>query len=113
MSDSLSSGDHGGYGLYGGEPSQAQLDRYFHLDAGDRELVDARRGAHNRLGFALQLGTVRFLGRFLADPTDMPAPVVVYLAAQLDIDDPDVLKGYARRQSTQWEHAEQIRRAYG
>jgi len=113
VSDSLSSGDHGGYGLYGGEPSQARLDRYFHLDAGDRELVDARRGAHNRLGFALQLGTVRFLGRFLADPTDMPAPVVVYLAAQLDIDDPDVLKGYARRQSTQWEHAEQIRRAYG
>jgi len=100
-------------GGYADAVSAAQLDRYFHLDAADRELVDARRGAQNRLGFALQLGTVRFLGRFLADPTDMPAPVVVYVAAQLGIDDPDVLKGYARRQSTQWEHAEQIRRAYG
>ena len=38
---------------------------------------------------------------------------MVYVAAQLGIDDPGVLKGYARRQSTQWEHAEQIRRAYG
>ena len=101
------------YGRYTGELSQAQLDRYFHLDAADRRLVEARRGAHNRLGFAVQLGTVRFLGTFLPDPTDVPAPVVAYTAAQLDIDDPAVLKDYARRRSTQWEHAEQIQRAYG
>jgi len=101
------------YGRYAGEPSQAQLDRYFHLDAADRALVDARRGAHNRLGFAVQLGTVRFLGTFLPDPTDVPGPVVAYAAAELDIADPGVLKAYAQRRSTQWEHAEQIQRAYG
>ncbi len=102
-----------GYGRYASDPSRAQLDRYFHLDAADRELVDVRRGEHNRLGFAVQLGTVRFLGTFLPDPTDVPELVVAHLAAQLGSADPGVLKGYAQRRSTQWEHAEQIRAAYG
>jgi len=100
------------YGRYTGDPSRAQLDRYFHLDAADRELVDVRRGERNRLGFAVQLGTVRFLGTFLPDPTDVPELVVAHVAAQLGIADPGMFKGYAQRRSTQWEHAEQIRAAY-
>jgi len=93
--------------------ASGKLDRYFHLDAADRELVDVRRGEHNRLGFAVQLGTVRFLGTFLPNPTDVPELVAVHVAAQLGIADPGVFKGYAQRRFTQWEHAEQIRTSYG
>jgi TnpA family transposase len=101
------------YGRFAGSPERAELERFFFLDDADRALVGKRRGDHNRLGFSLQLGTVRFIGLFLADPLDVPAVVVDYLAGQLGVADASVVKRYAERQSTQWEHAAEIRQAYG
>jgi Domain of unknown function (DUF4158) len=48
-----------GYGRFEGEPSQAELERFFFLDDADRDLVARRPGPQSQLGFAVQLGTVR------------------------------------------------------
>lgn len=94
------------------ETTPAQLDRYCHLDIADLDLVEVRRGDHNRLGFAVQLGMVRFLGTLLPGPTDVLDAVVAYVADQLAVH-PAELKGCAARRSTQWEHAAPISQAYG
>ena len=101
------------YGRYQGTPTNLQLDRYFHLDDADRRLVLARRGDHNRLGFAVQLSTVRFLGTFLANPIEVPSNVVNYLAQQLGIRGTSSLSTYLERETTRWEHSDIIQRRYG
>jgi len=100
------------YGRYAGEPSTDQLARYFHLDDADRELAAAKRWDHMRLGFAVQLGTVRFLGTFLDDPVDVPAGVAGDLARQLEISDPTCLALY-REGRVRWQHAREIRAGFG
>jgi hypothetical protein len=45
------------------------------------------RSNHSRLGFALQLCAVRFLGCFLSNLAQTPSVVVDYLAQQLEMPD--------------------------
>lgn len=70
---------------YAGPPSPHDLARYFHLDDIDHALIAQKRGVHNRLGFSVQLGTVRYLGTFLEDPLAVLQPVLGTLAQQLRI----------------------------
>lgn len=93
------------YGRYAaGPPDQAVLERFFFLDDADRDLVAKRRGDHDRLGWALQLVTVRHVGAFLADPLDVPLVVLNYVAAQLGVADPSCVKRYTERDKTRLEH---------
>ena len=108
----LSQDQHRRYGRYADHPSPRQLARYFHLDDRDRQVIARHRGDHNRLGFAVQLGTVRFLGTFLPDPAAVPEHVVSHAADQLSIQDPGCLARYDRPQ-THWDHAAEIKQTYG
>ncbi len=101
------------YGAFESEPTRPELERFFFLDDEDRRLIGKRRGDHSRLGFALQVCTVRYIGLFLQDPLLVPWPVVVYLAEQLDIAEPSSVKWYIEREKTAYEHAWEIEQAFG
>lgn len=48
--------------LLGLPTDEARLIRHWTLDGTDRAAADRRRGAHNQLGFALQLCAFRYPG---------------------------------------------------
>jgi len=100
------------YARYDGEPSAEDLARYFYLSDVDLELIRRRRWDYMRLGFALQLGTVRYLGTFIDRPVNVPPGVISVLAEQLGIAANCDLSPYMEG-NTRWTHAEEIRRTYG
>ena len=102
------------YGHFDGPPTADQLARYFYLSDADRAVVDERRTDRGRLGFAVQLGTVRFLGTFLADLTEVPGVVVRYVGGGLGLEDaPAAFAHYLSRDTTRREHAAEIQARYG
>ncbi len=65
------------------------------------------------ISFGVQIGTLRFLGTFLADPVNIPVGVIAYVATQLGIANPQCIARYAERVQTQQDHAQEIRQHYG
>ncbi|EQC1412857.1 Tn3 family transposase, partial [Providencia rettgeri] len=82
----LSEEQKASYGNYHGELTKETLARYFHLDDFDKVNISEKRGEHNRLGYAVLLCTVRYLGRFPDLASIIPDAVIDFLAEQLHVD---------------------------
>lgn len=85
------------------EVAEADRIAYFLLTGTDKMIVRRRRGDGNRLGFALQYCTLRFLGFVPADLSRVPQSITTYLAGQLDLP-PDALHDYGAREQTRTQH---------
>ena len=60
------------YGQFTSDPTSQQLVDCFRLSEADHKLVHTKMEPHNRLGMAVQLGTLRFLGTFCPIPLLYP-----------------------------------------
>ena len=100
------------YGRYPEVVTPDDLARCFHLSDDDRAQIESCRGHHNRLGFALQLSTVRYLGTFLEDPIAVPSSVLQFVSRQLAIHTTDGLERYRDGEQRE-EHVTKIRKHYG
>lgn len=89
-----------------------KLRKYFTLTKPDMEQVAQRRGPTNRLGFAVQLCTLRWHGYFLPHTTDVPGSVIETLGSQLGLL-PLSLESYPQNEKTRFEHLDRIRQHLG
>jgi hypothetical protein len=82
------------YGQFTRSLSPDELAGCFCFSDDDQRAIARRRGDANRLGFAVQLGTVRYLGRFLENPAAVPAQVVGWTAREIGVSASLDLAGY-------------------
>ncbi len=66
-------------------PTEDDIITFFTLFPEDLKLINQCSGDYNQLGFALQLGTLRYLG-FLPDKLTLaPSKIIEYLASQIRV----------------------------
>jgi TnpA family transposase len=80
---------------------------YFTLSERDRLLVRGQRRAHNRLGFALQVCALRYLGFVPAKLHSAPPAAIGHLAQQLGVA-PRCLAKYGERSQTRTSHLQEV-----
>nr|WP_238351866.1 DUF4158 domain-containing protein [Brevibacillus brevis] len=89
-----------------------ELGTYFTFTQHDLEIIQQRRRDYNRLGFAVQLCVLRYLGWTLSDVKEVPIQVLRYIAKQINADVKS-FASYGEREATKYEHLEEIRKEYG
>jgi hypothetical protein len=91
----------------------ADLARFFTLSLEERAFALSRRGAAHRLGAALQIGALRFLGFMPASLASASPEAIAFAASQLGLS-PEPLNDYGqRRGQTRSDHFDLIRQLLG
>ncbi len=88
------------------------LAKAFTLDRNDLRVIRSLRTDRNRLGYALLLTSVRFVGTFPASLQEVPPVIMGYLCTQLGIDDQISLASYFSSKTVE-RHVRSIRERYG
>ena len=92
--------------------SEWELSVYFTLSQHDLEVIQRRRRGYNRLGFAVHICVLRYLGWTLFDVKEVPAQALSYIAKQVDVD-ANAFASYGERDATKYEHLDEIWKEYG
>lgn len=111
--DFLSPTHRENYGRYPNDLTPEFIANYFFLDDQDREWIRSKRGQFSRLGYALQLTTVRFIGTFYSDLTEIPYKIIERIATQINIDDIQNCLDRYQQSEQRWRHTSEIRIRYG
>ncbi len=85
----------------------SDLIAFFTLSEAEGEWIPVQSSPANRLGFALQLCTLRFMGFIPEDLLNPPPTMVEFVARQLGVD-PGVLAEYGARAQTRSDHLQVI-----
>lgn len=99
------------YGMFPEVIDEDDLARCFHLDARDLAIMGALRRDHSRLGFGIQLGTVRYISVFPSPEILIPSRVIDAIADQLDARPAPSLDTYWTGRQ-RWRHVALIKDRY-
>jgi hypothetical protein len=90
------------------EIGEDNIRKYFLLTHSDLQQVRRCRGNSNRLGFAVQLCTLRWRGYFFPDTSALPLEVLEFLAPQVKTEAVQIPE-YPQNEKTRWEHLDRMR----
>jgi len=96
-------------------PEQIQdedITAFFTLSASDMKEIHRQRGEQNKLGYAIQLCALRYMGFSPNSIADAPLCVTEYVAKQLHLN-PESLSGYGKRIPTRTVHFQRIKSYLG
>jgi len=91
---------------------ESDIISFFTLTDSDLNEIPLQSADYNRLGFALQIGILRYLGFCPDDLMTTPLSVIQYVAFQLEVD-PQKLSYYGQREQTRRAHVRQIEEYIG
>lgn len=103
----LSAADRQRLNSFPGDIAVSDIGQYYTLSNQDLEEVAKQRGSHNRLGFSLQLCTLRYLGFIPEDLLKPPMELMDWLLNQLGGSVAD-LQHYGAREQTRSGHLTQL-----